>query len=72
MKITVYKDVYDKTSQNYISVGRVLYFIKSGRWAEKIHRLRQATEKSDRAKIKTLCRQFALAEHLKAGMMQKL
>lgn len=52
MKITVYKDVYDKTSKNYISVGRVLYFIKSGRWAEKIHRLRQATEKSDRAKIK--------------------
>lgn len=52
MIITVYRDVYDKESQNYIKAQRVLHFIKTGRWAEKIHRLRQATEKADRSKIK--------------------
>lgn len=52
MIITVYKDVYDKVSQNYIKATRVLQFIKEGRWSEKIHRLRQATEKADRVAIK--------------------
>lgn len=43
MIATAFKDVYDKTHPHFIKVTDVLSLIKSGKWSDKIHRIRQNT-----------------------------
>lgn len=52
MKVSVYKDVFDKTSQLYYDVDVVLKVIQNGKYKDKIHQLRQTTEKDLRSRIK--------------------
>jgi len=52
MIVSIYKDVFDKTSRQHYDVKKVLSGIQSGRWSDKIHQLRQASEKDIRSRIK--------------------
>ena len=52
MIVTIFKDVYDKTNPVYIDVLKILNYIKQGRWANNIHKLRQETDKANRARFK--------------------
>lgn len=52
MIITVYKDVYDKTSKYYFEVTKILEYIKNGRWKNKVHQLRMEADEAKRKKLK--------------------
>lgn len=53
MLVSIYQNVYDKTSQVYVNVERVLSSIKKGQYKNDIHRLRQSDDVSLKQRIKT-------------------
>jgi hypothetical protein len=52
MIVSIYKGVRDKKSQSYFHVGKVLQTIKGKKYANIIHRVRQATDKDEKARLK--------------------
>jgi hypothetical protein len=52
MKVSVYKDVFDKTSKYFYDVSVVLKTIQNGKYKDKIHQLRQTTDKAKRSSLK--------------------
>lgn len=52
MIVSIYQSAYDKTSQVYVDVSRVLNAIKKGQYKNDIHRLRQSDDTAMRQRIK--------------------
>jgi len=52
MIVTIFRDIYEKKNPFYRPVETVLKLIKDGKYANRIHQLRNTTEKAERERIK--------------------